>query len=73
MCNVEFVDTCEHPTNPSFPNFFVALYFVLTTLTTVGFGDIVPITTEGRLWVAPAGLFSRIVACMVQFIPNAYI
>ncbi|CAK9043628.1 Potassium voltage-gated channel subfamily B member 2 [Durusdinium trenchii] len=42
----------EHDVNPQFPDFFTALYFGLTTLTTVGFGDITPITTSGRLVVA---------------------
>jgi len=38
----------EHAVNPQIPDAFTALYFGLTTLTTVGFGDIVPITTAGR-------------------------
>eukprot|EP00404_Azadinium_spinosum_P061600 CAMPEP_0180713722 /NCGR_PEP_ID=MMETSP1038_2-20121128/12053_1 /TAXON_ID=632150 /ORGANISM="Azadinium spinosum, Strain 3D9" /LENGTH=352 /DNA_ID=CAMNT_0022746065 /DNA_START=96 /DNA_END=1154 /DNA_ORIENTATION=- len=38
----------EHYVNPNFPNFFVSLYFGLVTLTTVGFGDITPVTAEGR-------------------------
>ncbi|CAE7457261.1 Shal, partial [Symbiodinium pilosum] len=42
----------EHELNPQFPDFFTALYFGLTTLTTVGFGDITPITVQGRLVVA---------------------
>lgn len=42
----------EHDVNPQFPDFFTALYFGLTTLTTVGFGDITPITWEGRFVVA---------------------
>mmetsp|Transcript_53589 Transcript_53589/g.110551 ORF Transcript_53589/g.110551 Transcript_53589/m.110551 type:complete len:423 (+) Transcript_53589:26-1294(+) len=42
----------EHDVNPQFPDFFTALYFGLTTLTTVGFGDITPITAQGRLVVA---------------------
>ncbi|CAE8685163.1 unnamed protein product [Polarella glacialis] len=42
----------EHPGNPAFPNFFVSLYFTLTTLTTVGFGDITPISAEGRFIVS---------------------
>jgi len=29
----------EHAVNPQIPDFFTALYFGLTTLTTVGFGD----------------------------------
>ena len=42
----------EHVSNPQLPDYFTALYFGLTTLTTVGFGDITPITTEGRLVVS---------------------
>lgn len=41
----------EHEVNPQIPDYFTALYFGLTTLTTVGFGDITPITVEGRLIV----------------------
>ena len=43
--------TCEHEVNPQIPDFFVALYFGLTTLTTVGFGDITPVTVQGKLVV----------------------
>jgi len=38
----------EHAVNENIPDFFTALYFGLTTLTTVGFGDIYPMTSEGR-------------------------
>ena len=38
--------------NPDLPDYFTALYFGLTTLTTVGFGDITPVTFEGRLVVS---------------------
>jgi voltage-gated potassium channel len=41
----------EHMVNPAIPDFFTALYFGLTTLTTVGFGDITPVTAEGKLVV----------------------
>jgi len=41
----------ESGVNPDIPNFFAALYFGLTTLTTVGFGDIAPVTPEGKLVV----------------------
>lgn len=43
--------TAEHDVNPQIPDYFTALYFGLTTLTTVGFGDITPVTFEGRLVV----------------------
>lgn len=44
--------SAEHDVNPAFSDFFTALYFGLTTLTTVGFGDITPITWQGRLVVS---------------------
>ena len=42
----------EHLVNPQIGTYFDALYFGLTTLTTVGYGDIVPITLAGRLVVS---------------------
>ena len=44
--------TTEHAVNPAFSDYFTALYFTITTLTTVGFGDITPVTWEGRLAVS---------------------
>jgi len=43
--------SAEHEVNPQIPDYFTALYFGLTTLTTVGFGDITPVTFQGRLVV----------------------
>lgn len=40
----------EHPNNPElFRNFFDALYYSIVTMTTVGFGDIIPLSEGGRL------------------------
>jgi voltage-gated potassium channel len=43
----------EHPTNPEFNSFGSALWWGVVTLTTVGYGDIVPDTQKGRI----AGVF----------------
>ncbi|CAB9527085.1 Ion channel [Seminavis robusta] len=44
--------TTENAANPNIDDYFTALYFTLTTLTTVGFGDITPMTWQGKLVVS---------------------
>ena len=50
----------EYTFNPHITNYFDALYFTICTLTTVGYGDIAPCTSGGRLAVCCsilAGIF----------------
>jgi voltage-gated potassium channel len=39
----------EHTVNPSLSNFGDAFYFTVVTLTTVGFGDITPMSQGGKM------------------------
>ena len=43
--------TAEHAVNPALTDIPSSLYFVITTVTTVGFGDIAPVTALGRMAV----------------------
>lgn len=40
----------ERPVNPMFSSYGDAVWWGVVTLTTVGYGDIVPVTVEGRIW-----------------------
>jgi len=57
--------TAEHEANPLFTDYFTALYFGLTTLTTVGFGDITPVTFQGRL-VVMASILAGVIVVPAQ-------
>ena len=61
---------CESPANPGvvtavdFESVPAAAWFVLITLTTVGYGDVVPVTTAGKLIALCAVVFGIIVIAM---------
>ena len=52
-----------------FDNFFDALYWATTTLTTVGYGDIYPMTDTGRV----ISMFSAIFGVAVIALPSGVI
>jgi voltage-gated potassium channel len=52
--------TFEQGVNPTVDTFGDSFYYVVVTLTTVGFGDIVPVTAAGR-WVTVATIIAGIV------------
>jgi voltage-gated potassium channel len=55
----------ESPLNPKVHNFGDAFYFTVVAVSTVGFGDIVPVTAEGRL-VTVAMIISGIILIPFQ-------
>lgn len=39
----------EHDTNPKFEHWLDAAYFTVSTMTSVGFGDVVPLSQPGKI------------------------
>ena len=57
----------------SFRNFFEAVYWATVSLTTVGYGDIYPITTMGRIITMASSIFGiAIVALPAGIITAGY-
>jgi voltage-gated potassium channel len=62
----------EHASNPGFKTFGDALWWAVVTLTTVGYGDIVPRTTAGRvdgvmIMVAGLGILGLLAGSLASF------
>ncbi|MGQ3411549.1 ion transporter [Natrinema sp. LN54] len=52
--------SAEYAANPDVATFGDAFYYVVVALSTVGFGDIVPVTTAGR-WITVAAILAGII------------
>ncbi|SEO28967.1 voltage-gated potassium channel [Halogranum amylolyticum] len=52
--------SAEVDVNPGVETFGDAFYYIVVTLTTVGFGDITPTTSAGR-WITVAGIIAAII------------
>jgi voltage-gated potassium channel len=52
--------TAEHGVNPNVDTFGDAFYYTVVTLSTVGFGDIVPMTAAGK-WITVASILAAII------------
>jgi voltage-gated potassium channel len=62
----------EHPVNPEFATFGDAFWWGIVTLTTVGYGDVVPITETGRwagvtIMIAGIGVLGTLAASLASF------
>lgn len=64
---------CEHGANPLVDEKMDAVWWAFTTITTVGFGDIVPTTFYGRIiGIILMLLGTAIFACYVALITDAF-
>ena len=65
---------CEHGSNPLVDEKMDAVWWAFTTITTVGFGDIVPATFYGRIiGIVLMLLGTAIFACYVALITDAFL
>lgn len=55
----------------SFGNFFEAIYWATVSLTTVGYGDIYPVTTTGRIVTMASSIFGIAIIAMPAGIISA--
>ena len=63
----------ERPVNPEFENYADALWWAVVTICTVGYGDITPVTAEGRwagvvLMVTGIGIIGALAGSLASFL-----
>ncbi|OQR82508.1 hypothetical protein ACHHYP_15909 [Achlya hypogyna] len=59
----------EVPTQPYFMNYWTAVWLTIVTITSVGYGDYVPVTNLGRLFMAFSGILGGLlILSLVQSI-----
>lgn len=64
----------EHQHNPLVDEHMDAIWWAFTTVTTVGFGDIVPVTTLGRvIGIALMLIGTALFACYVALISDQFL
>ena len=70
-----FMFQIEHEAQPeAFPNVIATFWWAITTLTTVGYGDIYPVTVAGKVFSALLSLLGiGIVAIPTGLISAAYV
>ena len=70
-----FMYNIEHEAQPeAFPNIIATFWWAITTLTTVGYGDIFPVTALGKLFSALLSVLGiGIIAIPTGLISAAYV
>lgn len=68
------VYTIEHPVNPQFKTIYDSLWWSVTTTITLGYGDIVPITSEGKMFsVAIIGAGTVLIGTFTGFVTDYFV
>lgn len=68
------VYTIEHPVNPQFKTIYDSLWWSVTTTITLGYGDIVPITSEGKMFsVAIIGAGIVLIGTFTGFVTDYFV
>ena len=64
----------ENPVNPEFSNLLDSFWWSIITLSTVGYGDVVPITPEGKLFsVLLIGMGIVLIGTLTGFLTDYFI